>query len=99
MLVVSPLTAVMNEQLNKLEAFLNVCIHLVSYRMKVNKKLKPSRKSSVCSLAFAHPEIYVYINSVAEMPIVHLVLQWYGLEFLLFSIDMSLHFTLMVYSL
>ena len=39
----------------------------VSYRMKVNKKLKPSRKSSVCSLAFAHPEIYVYINSVAKM--------------------------------
>jgi len=67
--------------------------------MKVNKKLKPSRKSSVCSLAFAHPEIYVYINSVAKMLIVHLILQWYGLELLLFSIAMSLHFTLMVYSL
>lgn len=89
----------MYEQLNKLEAFLNVCILQSIIRMKVNKKLKPSRKSSVCSLAFAHPEIYVYINSLAKIPIVHLVLQWYGLKFLLFSIAMSLHFTLMVYFL
>ena len=89
-LVVFPLSAVVTKQLNKLEAFVNVCIlqSIIENEGKQNVQTIPK--------IFADPEVYVYINSVAKMPkrsstarvvqaLVHLVLQSYLLLLIVFN--------------
>ena len=54
-LVVSPLSALMRDQLKKLEAFLNVCI------------LQSAPEDEGEQKVFAHPEIFVDDKNVAKM--------------------------------
>ena len=90
-LVVSPLSALMRDQLKKLEAFLNVCILQSIVEDEGEQKATIPKNVNKCSLVFAHPEVYVDNKSVAKMlkrkefnrkvqAIVvdeaHLVLQW-----------------------
>ena len=66
-LVVSPLSALMRDQLKKLEAFLNVCILQSAVEDEGEQKVTIPKNVNKCSLVFAHPEVFVNDKSVAKM--------------------------------
>jgi len=66
-LVVSPLSALMRDQLKKLEAFLNVCIVQSAVEDEGEQKVTIPKNVNKCSLVFAHPEVFVDDKNVAKM--------------------------------
>ena len=66
-LVVSPLSALMRDQLKKLEAFLNVCILQSAPEDEGEQKVTIPKNVNKCSLVFAHPEVFVDDKNVAKM--------------------------------
>ena len=91
--VVSPLNALMKDQVKKLERFLNVCvIQSVATDNGENKLSLPENAARKCSLLFGHPEVFLDNRNVTKMlkerhfqesvqavviDEAHLVLQWY----------------------
>ena len=66
-LVVSPLSALMRDQLKKLEAFIDVCILQSAVEDEGEQKVTIPKSVNNCSLVFAHPEVFVNDRSVAKM--------------------------------
>ena len=68
-LVVSPLSALMRDQLKKLEEFLDVCIlqSAVEDDHEGEQKVTIPKNVNKCSLVFAHPEVFVDDKNVAKM--------------------------------
>ena len=90
-IVVSPLNALIRDQLQKLKGCVNVCV-LQSTMEDEEQKVTIPKDVNKCSLLFGHPEVFVDNKTVANMlkgeelqrrvrAIVideaHLVLQWY----------------------
>ena len=90
-IVVSPLNALIRDQLQKLKGCVNVCV-LQSTVEDEEQKVTVPKDVNKCSLLFGHPEVFVDNKTVAKMlkgeefqrrvrAIVideaHLVLQWY----------------------
>ena len=66
-LVVSSLSALMRDQLKKLEAFLNVCGLQSVPEDEGEQKVTIPKNVNKCSLVFAHPEVFVVDKSVKYM--------------------------------
>ena len=66
-LVVSPLSALMRDQLKKLEAFLNICILQSAVENGGEQKVTIPKDVNKYSLVFAHPEVFVGDKNVAKM--------------------------------
>ena len=91
-IVVSPLNALMRDQLQKLKSFVNVCVLQSTVEDEGEHKVVMPKDVRKCSLLFGHPEVFVDNKKVATVlkgqefqkrvrAIVideaHLVLQWY----------------------
>ena len=66
-LVVSLLSALMRDQLKKLEAFIDVYILQSANEDEGEQKVTIPKNVNKCSLVFAHPEVFVNDRSVAKM--------------------------------
>ena len=66
-LVVSPLSALMRDQLKKLETVLNVCILQSIVQDEDEQKVTIPKNVNKCSLVFGHPEVFVDDKSVAKV--------------------------------
>ena len=89
-IVVSPLNALIRDQLQKLKGCVNVCVLQSTVEDEKQKVYTVPKDVNKCSLLFGHPEVFVDNKTVANMlkgeefqrrvrAIVkaHLVLQWY----------------------
>ena len=91
-IVVSPLNALIRDQLQKLKGCVNVCVLQSTVEDEKQKVYTVPKDVNKCSLLFGHPEVFVDNKTVAKMlkgeefqrrvrAIVideaHLVLQWY----------------------
>ena len=91
-IVVSPLNALIRDQLQKLKGCVNVCVLQSTVEDEEQKVYTVPKDVNKCSLLFGHPEVFVDNKTVAKMlkgeefqrrvrAIVideaHLVLQWY----------------------
>ena len=65
-LVVSPLSALMRDQLKKLEAFLDICILQSAVEDEGEQKVTIPKDVNKCSLVFAHPEVFVDDKNVGK---------------------------------
>ena len=63
----SPFSALMRDQLKKLEAFLNLCILQSAPEDEGEQKVTIPKNVNKCSFVFAHPEVFVDDKNVAKM--------------------------------
>ena len=66
-IVVSPLNALMKDQLKKLEGFLNVCVVQSVEDEEGENKVNLPQDVRKCSLLFGHPEVFVDHKNTAKM--------------------------------
>ena len=65
--VVSPLNALMRDQLQKLKSFVNVCVLQSTVEEEGDHKVVMPKDVSECSLLFGHPEVFVDNKKVATV--------------------------------
>ena len=61
----SPLNALMRDQLQKLKSFVNVCVLQSTVEDEGEHKVVMPKDVSKCSLLFGHPEVFVDNKKVA----------------------------------
>ena len=66
-IVVSPLNALMRDQVQKLEEFVNVCVLQSIVEDEGGHKVAVPKDLKKCSLVFGHPEVFVDCRNVAKV--------------------------------